>query len=293
MTSVRIATRASNLALVQANAVADRIRAANPGIEVVLVEITTAGDRDQTTPLVEGQGWFTAAVQDALLANTADIAVHSYKDLPTTRPPGLVIAAVPMREDPHDAFISRSGKPLRKLPAGATVGTSSPRRAAQLAEMRPDIELVPIRGNVETRIAKVERGDCDATVLALAGLRRLGLEGRAAQVFRFEEMLPAPAQGALAVECRADDAATRAICASIDDPRLRLLVSAERGFLATLGQGCDFPAGAYAETFGSTLKLHGFIAVEGRIVRSKVGGAIANGAGLGQSLAQELLDLTR
>lgn len=293
MTTLRIATRGSKLALIQAELAASKLRAARPGLTVELVTITTAGDRDQSTPLPEGEraGWFTSAIQDALLRNEADLAVHSYKDLPTKRPRGLVIAAVPVREDPRDALVSRERLGLRALPAGAVVGTSSPRRAAQLLELRPDLDVRPIRGNVDTRIAKVQAGEFDATVLALAGLRRLGLEPRADEVFGFEEMLPAPAQGALALECRTDDAATRALLSAIDDPALRQSVTAERMFLATIDGGCSFPAAAYAEHFGTTLKLNALIAVDGRIVRSKMAGPAETAGGLGKQLAEELMSL--
>ena len=293
MSALRIGTRASRLALLQTEIVASRLRQAWPEVALEVVEITTAGDRDRTSPLTsgEGAGWFTSAIQDALLAGEVDVAVHSYKDLPTARPKGLVIAAVPQRADPRDALVSRDGATLAGLPQGAVVGTSSPRRAAQAAALRPDLVLRPIRGNVDTRLAKVDAGEYDAAILAIAGLERLGLAERASHVFGFEEMLPAPAQGALAVECRRDDSETLRLVAAIDDRELRRLVSAERAFLAALEAGCDFPAAAYAESFGTTLKLHGLVAPEGVIVRSKVGGPISAGPGLGRALAKELLDL--
>ena len=293
MSALRIGTRASRLALLQTEIVASRLRQAWPEVALEVVEITTAGDRDRTSPLTsgEGAGWFTSAIQDALLAGEVDVAVHSYKDLPTARPEGLVIAAVPQRADPRDALVSRDGATLAGLPQGAVVGTSSPRRAAQAAALRPDLVLRPIRGNVDTRLAKVDAGEYDAAILAIAGLERLGLAERASHVFGFEEMLPAPAQGALAVECRRDDSETLRLVAAIDDRELRRLVSAERAFLAALEAGCDFPAAAYAESFGTTLKLHGLVAPEGVIVRSKVGGPISAGPGLGRALAKELLEL--
>ena len=293
MSALRIGTRASRLALLQTEIVASRLRQAWPEVALEVVEITTAGDRDRTSPLTsgEGAGWFTSAIQDALLAGEVDVAVHSYKDLPTARPKGLVIAAVPQRADPRDALVSRDGATLAGLPQGAVVGTSSPRRAAQAAALRPDLVLRPIRGNVDTRLAKVDAWEYDAAILAIAGLERLGLAERASHVFGFEEMLPAPAQGALAVECRRDDSETLRLVAAIDDRELRRLVSAERAFLAALEAGCDFPAAAYAESFGTTLKLHGLVAPEGVIVRSKVGGPISAGPGLGRALAKELLEL--
>lgn len=291
MTLLRLGTRGSQLALAQARLVADRLEAAAPGLAVELVTIATAGDRDQATPLAAGErpGWFTTAIQEALQRGEVDIAVHSLKDLPTRRPQGLVIAAVPLREDPRDALVSRTGAPLRSLPPGAVVGTGSPRREAQLRELRPDLDIRPIRGNVETRIRKVREGEYDAAVVALAGLRRLGLEAEAAEIFGFEELLPAPGQGALAVECRADDARARGLLSRIDDPAVRLAVTAERSFLAAIEGGCSFPAAAYAEHFGTTLKLHALVASGGRIVRSKMGGPAETAAGLGRQLAEELL----
>lgn len=291
MTTLRLGTRGSKLALTQSELVAALLRERNPELAVELITITTAGDRDQSTALSagEGAGWFTSAIQQALQAGEIDIAVHSYKDLPTKRPDGLAIAAVPLREDPRDALVSNGRHTLHSLPKGTVVGTSSPRREAQVREVRPDLEVRPIRGNVETRLAKVESGEYGAAVLALAGLKRLGLEDRAHHVFGFEEMLPAPAQGALAIECRADDTSTRGLLASIDDPDLRQIVTAERMFLATIDGGCSFPAAAYAEKFGTTLKLHGLIAADGQIIRSKMAGPMETAGGLGRTLANELM----
>jgi hydroxymethylbilane synthase len=293
MTAVRVATRGSRLALAQTRLVIQRLMAANPRLDVEIVEVSTAGDRDQVTPLSsgEGAGWFTSALQEALLRGDADIAVHSYKDLPTSRPDGLVLAAVPLREDPRDALVSVRYRALKGLPPGAVVGTSSPRRRVQLLAIRPDLEIREIRGNVDTRVAKVDGGDYDAVVLALAGLRRLGLESHAREVLGLYDVLPAPAQGALAVECRAGDQTSQRVAASIDDPLLRQAVAAERSFLGQIGAGCSFPAAAYAEHFGTTLKLHGLIAVDDRIVRSKIGGAAETAAGLGRQLATELMAL--
>lgn len=291
MTTLRLGTRGSQLALAQAHLVAARLRAVAPDLAIEIVTITTAGDTDQATPLAESErpGWFTSAIQEALQRGEIDIAVHSLKDLPTQRPEGLVIAAIPFRHDPRDALVSRTGVPLPALPPGAIVGTSSPRRQAQLRALRPDLEVRPIRGNIETRIRKVQEAEYDAAVLALAGLQRLGRQAEAAQIFGFEEMLPAPGQGALAVECRADDHQTRQLLRTIDDPTHRLAVTAERSFLAAIEGGCSYPAAAYAEHFGSTLKLHALIAPGGRIIRSKIGGPAETAAGLGRQLAAELL----
>jgi hydroxymethylbilane synthase len=292
MTVLRLGTRGSKLALAQSRMVAEMLESRHSQLGVELVEIRTEGDRDQSTPLAEGVGWFTTAIQEALQRNEVDLAVHSYKDLPTQRPEGLVIAAVPVREDPRDALVSRGGKPLRELPAGAVLGTSSPRREAQVRAMRPDLEIRLIRGNVDTRLAKVEGGDYDATILALAGLKRLALDHRVTQVFAFDEMLPAPAQGAIAVECRAADETARAVLAAIDDPALRREVAAERSFLATLEAGCSFPAAAHAEHFGTTLKLAALVAPEGRVVRARTAGPADTAVALGKALADELMQAT-
>lgn len=290
MTTIRAGTRASPLALAQTGLVLDRLRAAHRGLAVELVRITTRGDADRTTPLNEGVGWFTTALQDALREGAIDFAVHSYKDLPTARPEGLAIVAIPLREDPRDAFVSAGGRPLREQRQGAVIGTSSPRREAQLRAMGPGLEIRPIRGNVDTRLRLVlEEQRFDGVVVALAGLRRLGREDAAVQIFGLDEMLPAPAQGALAVECRADDAATRSLLAAVDDPSLRASVQAERAFLAALEAGCSYPAAACAELFGTTLKLHGLIAPGGRLVRGKMAGSPETAAGLGRELARELL----
>ena len=293
MSVLKVGTRGSQMALAQTQAVIDLLLAKQPGLDVRVVQVATAGDRDQSTALSAGSGagWFTSALQQALLAGEVDIAVHSYKDLPTKRPAGLVIAAVPLRDDPRDALVSQSNRTLKQLPAGARIGTGSPRRETQLLAMRPDIVVVPIRGNVDTRIRKVREGEYDAIVVALAGLRRLGAEDAASEIFSVYDLLPAPAQGALAVECRADDTATRALLRAIDDPLARRLVTAERTFLATIDAGCAFPAAAYAEEFGSTLKLHGLLANEGRIVRAKNAGQADAAAGLGRELAHELMAL--
>lgn len=295
MPALRLGTRASRMAMWQSELVADKLRAAHAGLIVELVPITTAGDADQVSPLTsgEGVGWFTTAIQDALIRGDVDLAVHSYKDLPTKRPPGLTIAAIPVRGDPRDAFIGRTAKRLNQLAPGAIVGTSSPRRTAQLLGIRGDIDVRPIRGNVDTRIAKLDAGEYDAIVVAYAGLVRLGAEKRATSIFGYEEMLPSPAQGALAVECRTEDTATRDLIRPIDEPELRYAVTAERTFLAHLEAGCSFPAAAYAERFGSTLKLHALIAPEGRIFRSKMAGPLSTAAGLGRELAEELLTLAR
>ena len=289
MTALRLGTRGSLLAVAQSGMVADLLRRAHPDLTVEMVEISTAGDRDQTSPLAEGVGWFTTAIQEALQRGEIDVAVHSYKDLPTARPTGLVIAAVPLREDARDALVSHIGQRVRDLPPGAVVGTSSPRREAQLRAIRPDLEFRPIRGNVDTRLAKVRGGEYDATVLAVAGLKRLGLESAISQVFAFHDMLPAPAQGALAVECRSADELTRGLVRAIDAPALGQAVAAERAFLARLEAGCTFPAAAHAEHAGNVLELTALIARDERMVRSKVDGPLTTAEEMGTRLAERLM----
>lgn len=291
MSAVRLGARGSRLSRVQCDIVIDALRRAHPGLEVEFVAVQTRGDSDRSTPLAEGSGWFTTAIQEALLAGQIDLAVHSYKDLPTRRPEGLTLAAVPAREDPRDALVSREGKTLRDLPPGARVGTSSPRRSAQALAVNPGLRVESIRGNVETRVRKVMEGEYDAAILAYAGLLRLGLEPAASQVFGIEELLPAPAQGALAVECRSDNSAMRELAASIHNRELGAIVSSERAFLARLEAGCSFPAAAYAEVFGTTVKLHALVASGREIFRSKIGGPLDAAAGLGTSLAEELMKL--
>lgn len=251
--SLRLATRGSRLAWGQSSQVADRLR--ELGHEVELVRIVTHGDLT-TAPLASlgGSGVFVGAVRAAVLAGQADFAVHSFKDLPTAPAGELVLAAVPAREDPADALCTADGRTLAELPAGARVGTGSPRRAAQLLALRPDLDVVEIRGNVETRLARAEH-DLDAVVLAAAGLNRLGLAGRISERFDPGTFVPAPAQGALALECRADDAQTRAALAVLDDPATRLAALAEREVLAGLGAGCAAPVAAHARVLDGRLHL--------------------------------------
>jgi hydroxymethylbilane synthase len=235
---IRLGTRASLLARTQSATVGEALASAS-GRGWTEVLISTAGD-DIAKPLNQpgSPGLFVSALRDALLDGRVDVIVHSYKDLPSAPVPGIALAAVPSREDPRDALVSRDHRTLAELPAGAVVGTSSPRRRAALLASRPDLVITPIRGNVDTRIRKVRDGDVDATVLAVAGLRRIGREGEIAQVFEPGDLLPAPAQGALAVECRADDADMLAVVARIDDPAARLVTAAEREILVGIDAAC-------------------------------------------------------
>ncbi len=291
---IRIATRKSPLAKWQAHHVAGLLRAREPGLEVRLHELTTKGDRILEVPLAQvgGKGLFVKEIEDALLAGEAQVAVHSMKDLPAVLAEGLVIGAVPPREDPRDALCSPRWKTLAALPQGARVGTSSLRRAAQLKALRPDLRTEVVRGNVETRLRKAAEG-LDAVVLAYAGLRRLGLEAHATQVFAPEEMLPAVAQGALALEARADDAGTLARLAPLDDAATRVRVDAERGLLRRLEGGCQVPIAGHAQVEGGTVTLRALVAsVDGvRVIRGERTGPAGAAVAVGEALAEQLLSL--
>lgn len=298
--TLRLGTRRSALATTQSGLVADALRAR--GHEVELVPVVTEGDVNPA-PLASlgGTGVFAAALREALVRGEVDLAVHSLKDLPTAVHPDLVIAAIPRREDPRDAVIARDGATLADLGAGATVGTGSPRRVAQLAALGWGLEPVETRGNVETRIGLVDSGALDAVILAHAGLRRLGLQGRVTEVLEPIQMLPAPGQGALAVECRADRADIRAILADLDDADTRACVEAERAVLALLEAGCSAPVGALGEIVEDLtpegdvslqLSLRAVIgSVDGSIdLRRSVLGDLRDPAALARRLADLLLE---
>lgn len=289
---IRIATRRSPLAKWQANHVADLLRAKEPGLEVRLHEVVTRGDKILDVPLAQvgGKGLFVKEIEDALLAGDAEIAVHSMKDLPAHLADGLVLGAVPEREDPRDALCSPRWKTLDALPKGAKVGTSSLRRGAQLKAIRPDLELQMVRGNVETRLRKASE-ELDAVVLAYAGLRRLGLADRATQVFSPEEMLPAVAQGALALEANASDAATLKRLAALEHPDTRVRTEAERGFLARIEGGCQVPIAGHAVIEGYSVVLRALVAsLDGtRVVRGERRSPRAGARKMGEDLAEELL----
>lgn len=303
MTStLRLATRRSALATVQSGMVAEAVRKAT-GRAVELVEITTSGDTSQATEVpmtqIGGTGVFVNALREALLHGEADFAVHSLKDLPTADPAGLALAAVPEREDVRDVLVARSGSKLADLPAGARVGTGSNRRAAQLRLARPDLEVVPIRGNVDTRVGFVASGRLDGVVLAYAGLSRLGRIGEATDFFDPAEFLPAPGQGALAIECRADDAELIGMLARLDHAPTRAAVAAERALLATLEAGCSAPVGGYAllGPGDGQLTLSGLVAavtgpgdtVAPDAVRASLTGPVGQAAQLGADLAARML----
>ena len=289
---IRIATRRSPLAKWQANHVAGLLRDREPGLDVRLHELVTKGDKilDVALAQVGGKGLFVKEIEDALLSRDAEIAVHSMKDLPAVVAEGLVIGAVPVREDPRDALCSPRAKSLADLKQGARVGTSSLRRGAQLKALRPDLQIEVIRGNVETRLRKTEQG-LDAVVLAYAGLRRLGLAQHASYVFDPSEMLPAVAQGALALECREDDAETLARLAPLDDADTRHRVEAERGLLRRLEGGCQVPIAAHATVADGRVMLRALVAsLDGiRIVRGERTGPVSEARAVGEALGDELL----
>jgi hydroxymethylbilane synthase len=260
---LRIGSRGSPLALIQARAVQSRLAAA-AGLDsgrIEIVAIRTTGDAVQDRPLAEagGKGLFTKEIEEALVAGKIDLAVHSSKDLPTLLPAGLLLAGFLPREDPRDAFISRKAKTLRELAPGAVVGTASPRREALVKRLRPDLKVVTLRGNVETRLAKLDAGEVDATILAVAGLKRLGLLAEATAILDPDEFLPAVGQGAIGIETRADDANTRALVAKVDDPDTAIALAAERAFLAVLDGSCRTPIGGHAEINGENIRFRGVI----------------------------------
>jgi len=295
---LRVGTRASALATTQSRHVADLLRD-RLGREVELVEIATEGDRSQAagTPLAgaSSTGVFVSALRDALLDGRVDVAVHSLKDLPTYAAEGIVLAAVPDREDPRDVVVARDGLTLGELPVGSRVGTGSPRRVAQLHALGLGLDLVGVRGNVDTRIGKVRSGEYDAVVLARAGLARLGRLDEATEVLDPLQMLPAPGQGALAVECRAGDDLADQVAAAIDDPQARAAVTAERAVLATLEGGCSAPIGALAEVVegddGEELWVRAVaLSPDGALsVRMSATGKPTDAGGVGTRLADEML----
>jgi hydroxymethylbilane synthase len=295
--ALRLATRGSALALAQSRLVVDGLRAAWPELRVELVTVVTEGDRRRDVPAAAlgGKGIFTAAVQQAVLDGRADLAVHSAKDLPAAQVPGLVLAAVPVRDDPRDVLLGRQALTagLDDLAPGARVGTGSPRRVALLNWLRPDLELVSIRGNVDSRVRRVHAGELDAVVLAAAGLRRLGLASEAAVPLDPESFTPAPGQGTLAVEAREDDTGALGLLSALTDRPSRVSLRAERAFLQRLGGSCTLPAGALARpTDAGPLEIQGFLsALDGKgLVRERLRGPADDPEGLGRTLADRLLD---
>lgn len=301
MKRLRIGTRGSSLALWQANHVAELL-ARRHGIETELVRIRTSGDRLQSASVAQvnaaigsesgSKGIFIKELEEALLAGAIDLAVHSMKDVPTEIPEGLEFAAIARREDPRDCLISRQGATLETLAAGARVGTSSLRRQAQLRHHRPDIEAVDLRGNVDTRLKKLDAGEFDAIVLALAGVNRLGASSRITQVLDADIMLPAVGQGALGIETRANDAETSRLAAALDDAETRACVTAERALLHELQGGCQVPLGAWARLVADEIHIEAAVfSADGReFVRRDARGAAADPAAAGKRLGKILLE---
>lgn len=292
--SFRIGTRGSLLALWQANFIKDLLLAVRPDLHTEIRIIKTTGDRNLDSPLSEigGKGVFVKEIEEALLSEEIDIAVHSMKDLPAVLPDGLVIGAVAPRHDPRDALVSKANLKLRDLPDGARVGTGSLRRGAQLLNLMPGLRIVPIRGNVDTRLKKLREGDeYDAILLAAAGLGRMGLIEEASEIIPADVMVPAPGQGIIAVECRDGDVATRDIISMINHARTWTAGSAERAFLRRLGGDCNIPAGCYAETDGDSLGVTGILASpDGRtLIRERSSGAAKDAEGIGLRLAELIL----
>ena len=293
MTTLRIATRKSPLALWQTEHVADRLRAAHPGHVVELVPLSTRGDEvlDRSLAAIGGKGLFLKELELAMQRGEADCAVHSLKDVPMELEPGFALAAILARADHADAFVSNRFDGIGALPPGACVGTSSLRRQAQLRALRPDLQLRDLRGNVNTRLAKLDAGEYDAIVLACAGLQRLGFESRIRARLDAPGWLPAPAQGAIAIECRAGDDAVAALCAPLDDAATRACVGAERAMNQALHGSCHVPVAAYARRDGDRLWLQGLVgsAADGRAVRADGESHVDAHERLGREVAQALL----
>ncbi|MEO1089098.1 MAG: hydroxymethylbilane synthase [Pseudomonadota bacterium] len=292
MKPLKIGTRGSPLALVQAETVAARLAESEPGLTTEIVVIKTTGDHVLDRPLSEigGKGLFTKEIEEALFDRRIDLAVHSFKDVATVLPDGLTIAAVLPREDPRDALIAGPIRSVRALPEGAVVGSASLRRRAQLLAQRPDLTVVNLRGSVQTRLGKVESGTVHATVLAMAGLNRLGRPDAASSPIEIDEMLPAVAQGAIAVEVRAEDETTHIRVAALDHPATALAVTAERAFLRALDGSCRTPIAAYATVDGDRLRMDGLLArPEGEAVwRARREGVVGDAARLGDDAGAEI-----
>ena len=291
---LRIATRKSALALWQANFVKSELEKAHPGLVVELVPLMTTGDKILDVPLakVGGKGLFTKEIEQALIEDRADLAVHSMKDVPTQRAPGLVLAGTGVREDVRDALVSPRVKSVDKLPKGARVGTSSLRRQAQLLHLRPDLQIVSIRGNVETRMRKIQELNLEGVILAAAGLRRLGFADRITQYIPTSVSLPAIAQGSLALEARAGDAWTLERITIFRHEQTEVAVSAERAFLARLEGGCQVPIAGLAKLEGGRVVMEGLVgSVDGKtIIRDRGEGPAAEAERVGRELAEKILD---
>jgi hydroxymethylbilane synthase len=292
--TIRIATRKSPLAMWQAEHVAAALKAAHPGIQVELLGMTTQGDRILDTPLAKigGKGLFIKELEQGLLSGEADIAVHSMKDVPVELPEGLHLAVIMQREDPRDAFVSNAYKDLDSLPKGACVGTSSLRRQCQLAENRPDLQIRSLRGNVNTRLRKLDEGEYDAIILAAAGLMRLGFEQRITALIGPEQSLPAIGQGAVGIECRTDDVRVNELIAPLHHPETAVCVQAERAMNRRLDGGCQVPIAGYAMLESGNLWLRGLVGEPdgSNIIRGEVEGTPEEAESMGVGLAERLLE---
>jgi hydroxymethylbilane synthase len=290
---LRIGTRGSQLALYQANWVREKLIEAHLGLTVTLIKIKTTGDKIQDVPLAKmgGKGLFVKEIEEALIQKKIDLAVHSVKDVPTEFPKGLHLSVISQREDPRDVFISRDGKGLKDLPRKAKIGTSSLRRQAQLLHFRSDLELVPLRGNLDTRLKKLKTMSLDGIVLALAGVKRLGLKERITEIIPTEISLPAIGQGALGIETRLGDKEVEEQIRFLNDKDSWIAVSAERAFLKKLEGGCQVPIAAFARTVGTTFQMDGLVGtIDGkRLVRHHLEGPIEKAESLGIELAEILL----
>ncbi|WP_127019465.1 hydroxymethylbilane synthase [Rheinheimera mangrovi] len=295
MNLVRIATRKSALALWQANFVKAELEASHPGLQVELVPMSTQGDKILDTPLAKigGKGLFVKELETAMLEGRADIAVHSMKDVPVDFPEGLMLHTICKREDPRDAFVSNTYQQLADLPQGAVVGTSSLRRQCQIKAMRPDLQIKDLRGNVNTRLAKLDAGEFDAIILASAGLIRLGFEARIASFLDVGTSLPANGQGAVGIECRSDDLVVQQLLAPLEHKETRICVLAERAMNRKLQGGCQVPIGAFAILQQNELWLRGLVGqLDGsEILRSEIKGEATQAEQLGTQLAEQLLAL--
>ncbi|MCX7634829.1 MAG: hydroxymethylbilane synthase [Syntrophales bacterium] len=291
---MRIGTRGSALALAQSRRVAADIERLRPGVSTELVVIKTKGDIMQDVALVKigGKGVFVKEIEDALLRNDIDIAVHSLKDMPVELPEGLEIAALPEREDPRDVLISRNNVKFERLRRGARIGTGSLRRQCQLRHLYPDLEIIPLRGNLDTRIKKIEQEGLDGIIVAAAGMRRMGWMNRITQFLPVETMLPAIGQGTLAIETRKDDGDTRECITSLNSPRTWREAGAERAFLRRLGGGCQLPVAAFGELKGEILTLKALVGTpDGRaVIRDEMSGPAEEYEAIGTELAARILD---
>jgi len=292
--TVKIGTRKSRLAMAQAQQVREVLSAAHPGWNIELVPITTTGDLFADVPVsaVEGKGIFLKELEDALLSREIDCAVHSMKDVPTELPPELTIAVMLKREDPRDGLVASCS--LADLPAGSRIGTGSSRRISQLLSFRPDFQCTPVRGNVDTRVRKWRDGQYDALVLAVAGLKRIGLAHLVSQILPFDIMLPAAGQGAIGIEVRREDHRLLENISCLDDRETHVAVSAERAFLAAVGGGCRLPIGVYGAVEGNELHLSGMIVSDknGAILKGKASGSIEESVIIANRLAKQLLNDT-